>query len=306
VADSVDSNDPGNSVDSGATEPASASEPASVPEPASATDPASAAAQVFVDDLETCEPSPRDAHHLTRVLRLRPGEKVIASDGRGSWRVCLYTGSDRVMEPASVVETVARRTPEVTIAFAPAKGDRPEWVVQKLVEIGVDRLVVLRTARSVVVWEGHRADHALDRLRKIATEAASQSRRTWIPQIEGVIPVVEFAATRRLALAERGGAPLDSLGIAALTTTVADASATHAAAPTTGGPAATGSPGTEPARPIAAMWPICIGPEGGWTEAELQCASVTVGLSDGVLRSETAAVVAGALACALRDHGVSL
>ena len=44
--------------------------------------------------------------------------------------------------------------PEVTVAFAPVKGDRPEWVVQKLVEIGVDRIVVLRSARSVVVWEG--------------------------------------------------------------------------------------------------------------------------------------------------------
>ena len=54
----------------------------------------------------------------------------------------------------------ARVGPAVTVAFAPTKGDRPEWVVQKLTELGVDRIVPLRTARSVVRWEGERGRSA--------------------------------------------------------------------------------------------------------------------------------------------------
>ena len=144
-----------------------------------------AVAQVFVDDLETCTLDPADIHHLGRVLRLRPGEIVVASDGAGSWRPCTFTGSPPWLEAQAQVAEVARASPEVTVAFAPVKGDRPEWVVQKLTEIGVDRIVVLRSERSVVVWEGSRADRAIEKLQKIAGQAAAQSRRAWIPRVRG-------------------------------------------------------------------------------------------------------------------------
>ena len=57
--------------------------------------------------------------------------------------------------------------------------------MQKLTELSVDRIVVLRTERSVVRWEGDRADHHLERLRRIAREAAMQSRQVWLPEIVG-------------------------------------------------------------------------------------------------------------------------
>jgi 16S rRNA (uracil1498-N3)-methyltransferase len=202
-------------------------------------------------------------HHLSRVLRLRPGEIVVASDGRGAWRTCTYIGTSPWLEPEGDVTHVARAVPGVTVAFAPVKGDRPEWVVQKLVEVGVNRVVVLRAVRSVVLWQGDRADRAIERLARVAEQAAAQSRRAWIPKVDGVTGLFDFALEEPVVLAERGGSPI----------------------------------GVGP--------PVCVGPEGGWADEELAVATGLAGLGDGVLRSETAAVVAGALSCALRDRGFS-
>ena len=70
-------------------------------------------------------------------------------------------GGSRRADPGTTLvpdgpRRVARLRPELTVAFAPTKGDRPEWVVQKLTELGIDRIVPLRTVRSVVRWEGDR------------------------------------------------------------------------------------------------------------------------------------------------------
>jgi 16S rRNA (uracil1498-N3)-methyltransferase len=162
-------------------------------------------AQVFVENLSDCAPGEADVHHLTKVLRLRPGETVVVSDGRGRWRACDYTGAAPWLEPRGEIREVARAEPPVTVGFVPVKGERPEWVVQKLVEIGVDRIVVLRSSRSVVVWEGGRARTAVERLEKVATQAAAQSRRAWLAAVEGVIGIEEFASREKIVLAELGG-----------------------------------------------------------------------------------------------------
>ena len=67
--------------------------------------------------------------------------------------------------------------PELTVVFAPVKGERPEWVVQKLTELGIDRIVPLRSERSVVRWTGQRGQATVERLRRVAREAAAQCRR---------------------------------------------------------------------------------------------------------------------------------
>ena len=69
------------------------------------------------------------------------------------------------------------------MAFAPVKGERPEWVVQKLTELGIDRIVPLRTERSVVRWTGERGQATVERLRRVAREAAAQCRRVWLPEV---------------------------------------------------------------------------------------------------------------------------
>jgi len=144
-----------------------------------------AAAHVVVASLDAPVPDDVDVHHLARVLRLRTGAPVTATDGSGRWCPCEWTGGGLAPTGAVVVEE--RPEPLITIGFTPVKGDRPEWTVQKLTELGVDRIVALRAARSVVRWEGPREGAALDRLRRVAREAVMQSRRCWLPEITGVL-----------------------------------------------------------------------------------------------------------------------
>jgi 16S rRNA (uracil1498-N3)-methyltransferase len=76
--------------------------------------------------------------------------------------------------------------------------------VQKLTELSIDHIVILRTERSVIRWEGDRGAHHLERLRRIAREAAMQSRRSWLPTVEGVHALADHPGA---ALADPGGRP---------------------------------------------------------------------------------------------------
>ncbi len=236
-----------------------------------------AVAQVFVDDLEAPALSDDDAHHLQRVLRVRAGETVIAADGHGGWRSCRYnavtarTGpGSGVLEIDGPVLSAAPLAPAVTVGFVAVKGERPEWVVQKLTEIGVDRIVVLHSARSVVQWDDERAGKAVERLRRVSKEAAAQSRRAWLADVSGILTVGQMAA----------GAD--------------DGVATQK-------PVVLAQPGGPP--PTLATPSVAVGPEGGWDPAEL-AGFPSVGLGPQILRAETAAVAAGVLLCALRQGTV--
>ena len=168
--------------------------------------PASAEAHVFVTDLDQPELDPRDRHHLERVLRLRPGAIVTLSDGAGRWRVARF---GLAVEPDGPIELVPAPEPLITIAFALVKAERPELAVQKLTELGVDRIVLYVADRSVVRWDDERAEHHMERLRRVAREASMQSRRVRLP---GVVWSATFAAVAEApgaALAERDGAPVD-------------------------------------------------------------------------------------------------
>jgi 16S rRNA (uracil1498-N3)-methyltransferase len=170
-------------------------------------EPTRAVAHVFVDDLRAPVLADEDRHHLERVLRVRPGERVDVSDGAGARRTCTF-GRGGVLEPVGGVEVTARPAPSITIAFAITKGERPELTVQKLTELGVDRIVPFVAARSVVRWEGDRATRHVERLRRVARQAAMQSRRTRLPMVEDL---VDFAGAAALPGATRadldGSAP---------------------------------------------------------------------------------------------------
>ena len=101
------------------------------------------------------------------------------------------------------VQSEARAEPRLTVAFAPVKGERPEWVVQKLTELGIDRIVPLRSERSVVRWTGTRGQATVERLRRVAREAAAQCRRVWLPE---VCDTVAFAEPARAGRSRRGRA----------------------------------------------------------------------------------------------------
>ncbi|MET0459164.1 MAG: RsmE family RNA methyltransferase [Ilumatobacteraceae bacterium] len=214
------------------------------------------AAHVLVDDVAAPAPDDATAHHLGRVLRLRDGEVVTVTDGAGHWRACRVSGAG--LEIDGAVEDVARPGLGVTIAVAPPKGERLEWLVQKCTEVGVDRIVLLSAERSVVRWDGERAARQLARLRRIAVEASLQARRVWLPELAGPMAAVDVLA--RALVAEPGGRAL----------------------------------GAEDAT-------VAIGPEGGWSPAEVAAAAGQVSLGPNVLRVETAAVVAASTMVAFRS-----
>jgi 16S rRNA (uracil1498-N3)-methyltransferase len=214
------------------------------------------AAHVFVDDLDAPSLGDDDRHHLERVLRLRAGEVVTASDGAGRWRQCRYAGD---LEAVGEIVAEERPSPSITVAVALTKGERLDWAVQKLTEVGVDVIIPFTADRSVVRWDGERAGHHVERLRRIARQAAMQSRRAVLPAVEDLHTFADATAIGGAVLAEPGGDP----------------------------------PALE--RPA-----VLVGPEGGWSENELAAPLLRVGLGPTVLRTETAAVAAGTLLCALR------
>lgn len=163
------------------------------------------AAHVFVADLDAPELGERDAHHLGRVLRLRAGEEVGIADGAGGWRIGRWTGDG--VEPAGPAVREPRPAVVVTIGFAVPKGDRAEWAVQKLTEVGADRVIALVAERSVVRWDAARAARQIDRWRAVAREAAMQSRRVFLPEILGPWSADAAAQAGPVALAEPGGDP---------------------------------------------------------------------------------------------------
>ncbi len=146
-----------------------------------------------------------------------------------------------------------------------------------MTELGVDRIVPLRSARSVVRWQGDRAVRAVARLRRVATEAAAQSRRTWLPEVTEVKSLDGLAALSAPvesspALRRSGGVALAHPG---------------------GGPPSLGCP------------VVAIGPEGGWDGGELARFGVGPGLGPTVLRAETAAIAMATILCALRSGTVA-
>jgi 16S rRNA (uracil1498-N3)-methyltransferase len=235
-------------------------------------------AHVFVDDLDRPALSDNDVHHLARVLRLRVGELVSASDGRGGCRLCEWAGpagagAGRHLSPLESPTFEAQPEPTLTVAFALTKGEHPALAVQKLTEAGADRIVVMVTDRCVARWDTSGSERQMERLREVARLAAMQSRRCWLPSVEGPL---EFSNLVGAGAGGRAGARGDRSGIALA---VPDGAPLTLATPT-----------------------VLIGPEGGWTDRELNAVTNHVGLGPHVLRAETAALAAGILLAAMRAH----
>lgn len=209
------------------------------------------AAHVFVESLAGPELSDDDEHHLRRVLRIRESDVVTVSDGVGRWVTARLTASELVVD--SEPTDVAQPRPAVVISAIP-KGDRPEWIVQKLTELNATAIGFMECARSVVRWEPARTVRQRERLRKVAREAAMQSRRVWLPELLDVVSFAEVIETITCAIADPTGGPLTS-----------------------------------------DVDTILVGPEGGFTDGELESVDRRVSLASNVLRVETAALTAAVL-----------
>ena len=219
---------------------------------------------IFVEDLERPVLDEADLHHYQRVRRLADREPITVSDGAGRWRSARFGSVPEIDGP---IELELAPTHPSTVGFTPVKGERPEWVVQKLTELGVDVILPLQTQRSVVRWDGARAAKQLAKWRVIAREASMQSRRVRIPT---VLPVTSLAQAIRLN---------ENMS--------ADAGGSVSVAPVFA------EPGGQPLNPSVDRF-VLVGPEGGWDADELRGQQLR-SLPGGVLRAETAAIAAAVL-----------
>jgi len=161
---------------------------------------------MLVDSVDAPTLSADDRHHLTRVLRVRDGDPLTVGDGAGRWRPCRLGAEP---EPVERVYEVPEPSPAIGVAFALIKGGRPELVVQKLTELGVDRIVPFTAGRSVVRWDTEKATKNADRLRRVAREAVMQCRRAWLPTIDEVTSFEMVAAGDGVSMADRTGGAVD-------------------------------------------------------------------------------------------------
>lgn len=208
-----------------------------------------------------------EARHLTRVLRARIGDEVVLFDGTGTAWPARVAGvhRDRVdLETTATLVDPPHPGPAVTLAVALPKGERQKWLVEKLTELGVDRLVPLVTARGVA----EATASARARLERGVIEACKQCGRNRLMEIgepQSLSSLLAAVGDAELIVADPGGKPL----------------AHPRAAGVAGG--------------VLAL----VGPEGGFTPEELAAATaagaVRTTLGPHILRVETAAIAVAAL-----------
>ncbi|HEX8138944.1 MAG TPA: 16S rRNA (uracil(1498)-N(3))-methyltransferase [Pyrinomonadaceae bacterium] len=237
-------------------------------------------------DLErrTARLAREEARHLSDVLRLGRGDEVFVFDGEGREYRCRVTEAGRAQALLEVCEEVEAARPSsplrLTLCVALLKGEKFDLVVQKATELGVASIIAVVTKYADVrVKDEADAVRRLARWKRIALEAAKQSGRACLPELLGPMSfasVIESeaieAAHCRLFFSERGGR--------ALLEAMAEC--------------------PEDLKRAVAL----VGPEGGWSEEELEGARSggwsVVTLGGRVLRAETAAIVTTALLQHLR------
>lgn len=218
-------------------------------------------------DLDEIELGGTEAHHLLHVLRGRVGDEVELFDGLGASAPAIITATNRRTVELKRSGTAVRQVALVrslTLAVAPPKGDRLEWLVEKATELGVSRIVPLLTQRGTV----DPRETKLDRLRATIISACKQCGRNLLMELApptsfadvlaSLPPHGESGATSTVWIGALGGAVVGTLPCPSTNLT------------------------------------ILIGPEGGWTDEELATAHAVgvrkVQLGDHVLRTETAAI----------------
>ncbi|HEV3005759.1 MAG TPA: RsmE family RNA methyltransferase [Pirellulales bacterium] len=224
-----------------------------------------------------------EAHHLIHVLRAKAGQAVTLFDGGGSEfaaRVERIGRSEVALTVESRAQVDRELAFELTLAVALPKGDRQRWLVEKLTELAVSRLVPLETERGVA----EPVERALLRLRAKVIEASKQcgrnrlmeiaAPRNWAQLCKQLSPIGVTDPSRRIALAHPNGS-IDARQWCA----------------------------TLPNGPALRSVLLAVGPEGGWTDAELSVAQAhgweTLNLGPRILRVETAAVALAAIVGAL-------
>ncbi|MDX3517545.1 16S rRNA (uracil(1498)-N(3))-methyltransferase [Streptomyces scabiei] len=214
-----------------------------------------------------------EGRHAVSVKRLKPGEDVVLTDGRGRWLegvVKAAEGKDRlVVMDVGCLNEEPPAEPRLTVVQALPKGDRGELAVETMTEVGIDAIVPWAAARCITQWRGERGLKALAKWRATAREAGKQSRRTRFPE------VADAATSKQVA------ALLARADFAAVLHESGDETLATAELPTTG------------------EIVLVVGPEGGVSPEELalfgEAGAEAYRLGPSVLRTSTAGTAAGAL-----------
>jgi 16S rRNA (uracil1498-N3)-methyltransferase len=229
----------------------------------------------------TAEPSnitlsAEESHHLVTVNRARPGDTVVAFDGRGTEWICELV-EDRKNAAVLKVRFKQKLKPlpfEITLGQALPKGQFMDAIVRKATEIGATRIVPLESDRTQVHLDGDRSDRKIEKWQTAALEAAKQCGNAFVPEVSPVQKADAFMESAR-------GFDLKLIaslqpGATSLKTVLSAFRATHARSPT------------------KVLW--LIGPEGDFTPAEMSLSQSTgfapITLGPLVLRCETAAAYA--------------
>ncbi|AKN69791.1 16S rRNA methyltransferase [Streptomyces sp. PBH53] len=138
-----------------------------------------------------------EGRHAVSVKRLRPGEDVVLTDGRGRWAegvVKAAEGKDRLVVTELSVHEEPPAGPRITVVQALPKGDRGELAVETMTEVGVDAIVPWQASRCITQWKGERGLKALGKWRATAREAGKQSRRVRFPEVADAATTKQVAA----------------------------------------------------------------------------------------------------------------
>lgn len=131
-----------------------------------------------------------DSGHCCRVLRMKEGDRIEVVDGNGNAYLCEIIDAHHKHVGVEIIEQRVEEKhwkPRITLAVAPTKNiDRIEWMLEKCVEIGVDRIVLLKCKRS------ERKEVKPERLQKIIVSAMKQSMKARLPEFDGMVPFRQF------------------------------------------------------------------------------------------------------------------
>ena len=134
---------------------------------------------------------PGQIHHLSSVKRLKKGDRVVVFDGESQEYECVIDSIAKDKAELSVVKT-RKAVPvklDLTLACALPKKVKMDYIIEKTVELGVDRIIPIKTERTIVEYSPEKAKEKLKRWQAIAIEASKQCGRIKLPQIE---PISEF------------------------------------------------------------------------------------------------------------------
>lgn len=236
-----------------------------------------------------------EGRHAVKVKRLSPGEGVDVVDGRGlrvRGTVTEASGSTMTVEVGEVIAE-SFPTTRLTLIQALAKGGRDEQAIEMATEIGVDQVIAWQAGRSIVKWAGPKAVKALGKWHSMVLAAAKQSRRAFIPSVEG--PFDSQALTAWIAkVSSRGGVVFiaHEEGKRSLAAELASRGWMGARVQVARDSAEQGNGGEVEASAFPEEVAVVVGPEGGISPDELaafsQAGACVVLLGPYVMRSSSA------------------